>query len=112
METWGGRGRLGPFGQLETEPQGSARLGGGLRMELAGSPEDLVESSRARRLRLELFGDHQRGRRGAGSGLPPAEAGDSDYRLGVALTLTFWRQASEWTAEIPREVRGWIWPEE
>ena len=81
-------------------------------MEMAGSSEELVESSRAQRLRLELFGDRQGARRSAAGGLPPAEADNPDYRLGAALTLTFWRQASEWTAEIPREVRGRNWPEE
>ena len=101
MQTWGDRGRLGPFARLESEPQGSPRLGGGLRLEIAGSPVGLTGESQSTGLRLELFGDHQRARRGAGSGLPPAQAANPDHRLGASLTLTFWRSASEWTEEMP-----------
>ncbi len=112
MQTWGDRGRLGPFARLETESQGSPRLGGGLRLEIAGSPVGLTGESQSRGLRLELFGDHQRARRGAASGLPPAQAANPDHRLGVALSLTFWRSDCEWTEEMPAGSWGQRWPEE
>ena len=105
-KTWGGRGRVGPFAQMEMDQQGSPRLGGGLRLQVVGSPAELLEESQSKGLFLELFGDHQRTRQGTASGLLPAERGNPDRRLGVSLTLTFWRWDAEWTAEMPRPFWG------
>ena len=105
-KTWGGRGRVGPFAQMEMDQQGSPRLGGGLRLQVVGSPAELLEESQSKGLFLELFGDHQRVRQGSASGLLPAERGNPDRRVGVSLTLTFWRWDAEWTAEMPRPFWG------
>ena len=84
METWGGRGRLGPFAKMDLEDTGSPRLGGGLRLDVAGASQ-AVSQEATDGLRLELFGNYHPRRQDSATG----PAGSSDYRLGIGLVLYF-----------------------
>ena len=84
LETWGGRGRLGPFAKMDLAATDSPRLGGGLRLDVAGASQAVSEEA-TDGLRLELFGNYHRRRQDSASG----PAGSSDYRLGIGLVLVF-----------------------
>ena len=88
LETWGGRGRLGPFARMDLEDTNFPGLGGGMRLDVLGAPETPAEEV-TDGLRLELFGDYRRPRqdRSAGSAAAPARSGH--YRFGVGLVLDF-----------------------
>ena len=86
METWGGRGRLGPFARMELD-RDAPRLGGGLQMDVPGTFEEVFERV-PDGLRLELFGDYQR-RQGGSAGLADGPAGSYDYRFGIGFVLNF-----------------------
>ena len=88
LETWGGRGRLGPFAKMGLEDTDSPRLGGGLRLDVLGASEAVSEEA-TDGLRLELFGDYQRRRQDLSAGLSAGTTDSSDYRLGIGLVLNF-----------------------
>ena len=88
LETWGGRGRLGPFAKMDLEDTDSPRLGGGLRLDVLGASEAVSEEA-TDGLRLELFGDYHRRRQDLSAGLSAGTTGSSDYRLGIGLVLNF-----------------------
>ncbi|MYC82380.1 MAG: hypothetical protein F4X19_09855, partial [Acidobacteria bacterium] len=87
METWGGRGRLGPFARMELDRE-APRLGGGLQMDVLGTSGEVLERV-PDGLRLELFGDYQRRRQGGSAGLAAGPAGSYDYRFGIGFVLNF-----------------------
>ena len=92
METFGGRGRLGPFARMDLEGMNSPRLGGGLRLDVLGASEKVskrVADMAAEGLRLELFGDYHRRRHDRSPGSAAAPAGSTDYRFGIGLVLNF-----------------------
>ncbi len=88
LETWGGRGRLGPFAKMDLEDTDSPRLGGGLRLDVLGASEAVSEEA-TDGLRLELFGDYHRRRQDPAAVRSARPAGSSDYRLGIGLVLNF-----------------------
>ncbi len=88
LETWGGRGRLGPFAKMDLEGLDSPRLGGGLRLEVPGASKSISEMV-ADGLRLELFGDYRRRRPDPAAGLSAGPSGSPDYRIGISLVLNF-----------------------
>ena len=88
LETWGGRGRLGPFAKMGLEDTDSPRLGGGLRLDVLGASEAVSEEA-TDGLRLELFGDYHRRRQDLSAGLSAGTTDSSDYRLGIGLVLNF-----------------------
>ena len=88
LETWGGRGRLGPFAKMDLEDTDSPRLGGGLRLDVLGASEAVSEEA-TDGLRLELFGDYHRRRQDLSAGLAAGTTDSSDYRLGIGLVLNF-----------------------
>ncbi len=88
LETWGGRGRLGPFAKMDLEGLDSPRLGGGLRLEVSGASKSISEMV-ADGLRLELFGDYRRRRPDPAAGLSVGPSGSPDYRIGISLVLNF-----------------------
>lgn len=87
METWGGRGRLGPFARMELDRE-APRLGGGLQMNVSGTSREVFERV-PDGLRLELFGDYQRRRQPRSAGAAAGPAGSYDYRFGIGFILNF-----------------------
>ena len=87
LETWGGRGRLGPFARMDLEGMDFPRLGGGLRLDV-GTWKSVSEMA-ADGLRLELFGDYHRRRQDQSAGLAAGPSGAADYRLGIGFVLNF-----------------------
>ncbi len=88
LETWGGRGRLGPFARMDLEDTNFPSLGGGMRLDVLGAPETSAEEV-TDGLRLELFGDYQRRRQSRSAGLAAGPAGSYEYRFGIGFVLNF-----------------------
>jgi hypothetical protein len=88
LETWGGRGRLAPFVELDVAGVGVHRLGGGLRLDVPGASNGSA-SILSRNLQLELLGEVRLPRHGTGMGGSGARVGTSDYRVGLSLFRNF-----------------------
>ncbi len=88
METWGGRGRLEPFVELDVEDAGLRRLGGGLRLGVPGASNGSA-AALTNDLRLELLGEYRLPRQVSVTGESAARVGTPDYRVGFSVSRNF-----------------------
>ena len=88
LRTQRGRGGMEPFVELDVKDMGLHRLGGGLRLNVAGGP-DGSQGFLARSLRLELLGEYRLSGRSAAIGESATTGGGGYYRFGLSLFRDF-----------------------
>ncbi len=88
LETWGGRGRMEPFVELDVRDMGLHRLGSGLRL-MVPRASDGATGAFNNGLRMELLGEYRVTGQGAAIGDSAAGGGNGDYRFGLFLFRDF-----------------------